>query len=190
MTQQNDIDERAPYYTRFAIDPTNENRIYFVSVFITMSDDGGATVKTFGGGGDNHDFWIDPTNHDRMMIAHDGGASITLTRGRSWQPVNLPIAQVYHVYADDAVPYFVYGNQQDNGSWRIWSNPWAAGIGGKAKVKVGGCESGFTVPDPTNNEITYSGCYDGGLDRFDLKTMQTRDIKVWPESPTAGRRPT
>ncbi|HVB37224.1 MAG TPA: hypothetical protein VND92_01760 [Vicinamibacterales bacterium] len=181
MTQQNDIAERAPYYTRFAIDPSDENRLYFVSVSITMSDDGGATVKPFGGGGDNHDFWIDPTNHDRMMIAHDGGASITLTRGKQWQPVNLPIAQIYHVYADDAVPYFVYGNQQDNGSWRISSNPWAGGIGAKAEVKVGGCESGFTVPDTTNNEIAYSGCYDGGLDRFDVKTMQTRDVKVWPE---------
>jgi photosystem II stability/assembly factor-like uncharacterized protein len=182
VNQEDQIDERAPYYTRFAIDPDDENRIYFVSVFISMSPDGGRTVQTFGGGGDNHDYWIDPTNPDRMMIAHDGGASITLTRGKSWQAINLPIAQIYHVYADDAVPYFVYGNQQDNGSWRISSNPWAGGIGAKAEIKVGGCESGFTVPDTTNNDVAWSGCYDGGLDRFDLRTMQTRDVKVWPEA--------
>ncbi|HVC18759.1 MAG TPA: hypothetical protein VNE16_01675 [Vicinamibacterales bacterium] len=180
VNQHHDIDERAPYYTRFVIDPTDENRIYFVSVFITLSKDGGATEHVIPGGGDNHDFWIDPTNHDRMMIASDGGAEITLTRGRSWQNVNLPIAQIYHVYADDAVPYFVYGNEQDNGSWRISSDPWAGGIGAKAEIKVGGCESGFTVP--ATDDIIYSGCYDGGLDRFDVKTMQTRDVKVWPEA--------
>ncbi len=182
VNQNDEIDERAPYYNRFTVDPSNEDRIYFVSVEITMSLDGGATDKTFGGGGDNHDFWIDPTNPNRMMIAHDEGASLTLDRGKAWQHVSLPIAQIYHVAADDAVPYFVYGNEQDNGSWRISSNSWGGGISAKAELKVGGCESGFTIPDTTNNEIVYSGCYDGGLDRFDLKNIQTRDIRVWPVS--------
>ena len=149
---------------------------------ITRSLDGGATDHPFGGGGDNHDFWIDPTDPNRMMIAHDGGASITLNRGASWQSVNLPIAQLYHVTTDDAIPYFVYANEQDNGSWRIASNSWGGGLSAKAELRVGGCESGFTVPDKVNNEIVYSGCYDGGLDRFDLKTLQTRDVKVWPVS--------
>ncbi|MGB6877515.1 MAG: hypothetical protein WBD87_15930 [Candidatus Acidiferrales bacterium] len=182
VNQNDEINERSPYYDRFTVDPMDEDRIYFVSVGITRSLDGGATDHPFGGGGDNHDFWIDPTNSSRMMIAHDGGASITLNRGISWQPVNLPIAQLYHVTTDDAIPYFVYANEQDNGSWRISSNSWGGGISAKAELRVGGCESGFTVPDKTNNEIVYSGCYDGGLDRFDLKTLQTRDVKVWPVS--------
>ncbi|MGC1107028.1 MAG: hypothetical protein WA876_10855 [Candidatus Acidiferrales bacterium] len=182
VNQNDEINERSPYYNRFTVDPMDEDRIYFVSVGITRSLDGGATDHAFGGGGDNHDFWIDPTNSSRMMIAHDGGASITLNRGISWQPVNLPIAQLYHVTTDDAIPYFVYANEQDNGSWRISSNSWGGGISAKAELRVGGCESGFTVPDKANNEIVYSGCYDGGLDRFDLKTLQTRDVKVWPVS--------
>lgn len=182
VNQNDEINERSPYYNRFTVDPTDEDRIYFVSVGITRSLDGGATDQPFGGGGDNHDLWIDPTNSNRMMIAHDGGASITLNRGVSWQPVSLPIAQLYHVTTDDAIPYFVYANEQDNGSWRISSNSWGGGISAKAELRVGGCESGFTVPDKVNNEIVYSGCYDGGLDRFDLKTLQTRDVKVWPVS--------
>jgi len=182
VNQNDEINERSPYYNRFTVDPVDEDRIYFVTVGITRSLDGGVTDHPFGGGGDNHDFWIDPTNPNRMMIAHDGGASITLDRGQSWQSVNLPIAQIYHVLTDDAIPYFVYANEQDNGSWRISSNGWGGGISAKADLRVGGCESGFTVPDTTNNEIVYSGCYDGGLNRFDLKTVQTRDIKVWPVS--------
>ncbi len=182
VNQEDQIDERAPYYTRFAIDPHDENRIYFVSVFISLSLDGGSTVKTISGGGDNHDFWIDPRDSTRMIIAGDLGLSLTVNQGKTWNDIGLPIAQIYHVYADDAVPYFVYGNEQDNGSWRISSNPWGGGVSAKAEIKVGGCESGFTIPDTTTNTIAYSGCYDGGLDRFDLETMQTRDIKVWPVS--------
>jgi photosystem II stability/assembly factor-like uncharacterized protein len=182
VSQDHRIDERPPYYTRFVVDPADENRIYFVTTFIMVSLDGGVTLqpRPLGGGGDNHDFWIDPTNPDRMMIAHDGGASITLNRGKTWQHIVLPIAQMYHVYADNNIPYFLYGNRQDGDSYRIASNSRAGGIDPWTPISVGGCESGFAVPDPSNSDIVWSGCYDGGLDRFDLRTLQTRDVRVWP----------
>ncbi len=47
---------------------------------------------------------------------------------------------------------------------------------------VGGFESGFAVPDPVDNNIVWSGNYDGMLDVFDLRTMQSRGVTVWPES--------
>jgi hypothetical protein len=47
---------------------------------------------------------------------------------------------------------------------------------------VGGFESGVAVPDPVDNNIVWSGNYDGMLDRFDLRTMQSRGVTVWPES--------
>ncbi|MDZ7646407.1 MAG: hypothetical protein U5K54_04080 [Cytophagales bacterium] len=47
---------------------------------------------------------------------------------------------------------------------------------------TGGCESGFAQPDPFDNNIVWSGCYDGGLDIFDLTTMQSRDVRVWPQT--------
>jgi photosystem II stability/assembly factor-like uncharacterized protein len=47
---------------------------------------------------------------------------------------------------------------------------------------VGGCESGFAQPDPFDNSMVWSGCYDGGLDVFDLKTMHPRDVRVWPQT--------
>src|SRR3989449_5003795 len=34
------------------------------------------TRSPFSAGGDNHDIWIDPVNADRILIAHDGGASL------------------------------------------------------------------------------------------------------------------
>jgi hypothetical protein len=61
--------------------------------------------------------WIDPTNARRFMVADDGGATITLNRGRTLERVVLPIAQMYHAFTDDEIPYNVYGNRQDGWSY-------------------------------------------------------------------------
>ena len=182
INQNDEIAERPPYYTRFTIDPRDPNRLYFISVSITLSRDGGYTERPLNVGGDNHDLWIDPTDPGRIMVADDLGASLTLDRGREWQSVSLPIAQIFHAIPDDAVPYSVYANQQDSSSWRIPSRLLGGGLDARAEVPVGGCESGFAVPDTTNNQIVYAGCYGGGLDRFDLRNLQTRDIRVYPDA--------
>ncbi len=175
--------ERAPYYVRFAVDPDDENRIYFASVRFSLSRDGGKTLADDPprGGGDNHDLWIDPTNGDRFMVGHDGGASITLDHGRSFQRVVLPIAQMYHAHPDTKIPYDVYGNRQDNGSYVMPSNSRARGIPPGLWHSVGGCESGFGLPDTVTNNIVWSGCYDGGLQVYDATTGQARDVRIWPE---------
>jgi hypothetical protein len=33
-----------------------------------------------------------------------------------------------------------------------------------------------------DNNIVWSGCYDGGLERWDLRTMQVRNVRRWPEA--------
>src|SRR2546427_11960 len=125
---------------------------------------GGATLARsgFGAGGDNHDIWVDPQNADRYLIAHDGGASMTLNRGKSYSRVVLPIAQMYHVFTDTKVPYFLYGNRQDDGSYRMPSNSLGGGISEGLWQSIGGCESGFGGPDTVDNVTVWAGCYDGG----------------------------
>lgn len=184
MSRDHDMAERAPYYTRFAVSPDDENLLYFASVRFGMSRDGGATLVKPGprAGGDNHDVWIDPTNGDRYMVAHDGGASITLNRGKSFQQIVPPIAQLYHVYTDNRIPYFVYGNRQDGYSYRGPSNSRSGRITEGHWHSFGGCESGFGIPDTVSNEIFWSGCYDGGIEVYDLETGQARNVRVWPEA--------
>jgi photosystem II stability/assembly factor-like uncharacterized protein len=184
MSQDHTMNERAPYYTRIAVAPDNPDEVYFMSVRFSKSEDGGKTLMKNPprGGGDNHDMWIDPMNPDRMMVAHDGCASISLNRGASFQRVVLPIAQMYHVATDDQVPYFVYGNRQDGWSYRGPSNSLQGYIPVGLWQGVGGCESGFAKPDPNDNNIVWSGCYDGGLERFDLRTGHAREVRVWPEA--------
>ncbi|WP_339666974.1 WD40/YVTN/BNR-like repeat-containing protein [Maribacter arcticus] len=183
QTRNHDIAERAPYYTRMAVSTTDPNELYFASVKFSISKDGGKTIKGgYSAGGDNHDIWIDPSNADRIMVAHDGGASISINHGETFQRIVLPIAQMYHVSVDDQIPYNVYGNRQDGYSYKGPSNSRQGYIPLGLWQSVGGCESGFAQPDPFDNDIVWSGCYDGGLQRYSAKTGHVRDVRVWPEA--------
>ncbi len=184
MNQDHTMNERAPYYTRIVVAPDNPEEIYFLSVRFSKSEDGGKTLMKNPprGGGDNHDMWIDPLLPKRMMVAHDGCASVSLNRGASFERIVLPIAQMYHVSTDDQIPYYVYGNRQDGWSYRGPSNSQQGYIPVGLWRGVGGCESGFAKPDPFDNNIIWSGCYDGGLERYDLTTGYAREVRVWPEA--------
>ncbi|MEE8586525.1 MAG: sialidase, partial [Acidobacteriota bacterium] len=184
VSSNHTLAQRPLYYTRAVAAPDDADEIHFMSTVHTRSLDGGKTVKRLRSGGDHHDMWIDPLRPDRMIVGHDQGISISVNRGKSWFRPQLPIAQMYHVYTDNQIPYFVYGNRQDGPSMRGPSNTLTRGsipIG--AWHPVGGCESGFAVPDPVDNHIVWSGCYEGILDRYDLRTGQVRNVSVWPDNP-------
>ncbi len=176
--------QRPHYYSRMAVAPDDHNEAHFLATSHTKSYDGGLTITYAGAGGDNHDMWIDPKIPDRMIVGHDGGLSISTTRGASWWRPRLPIAQMYHVYTDNQVPYFVYGNRQDGMSHRGPSNSLT---GGSIPIgewhSVGGCESGFAIPDPVENHIVWSGCYEGILSRYDVRNGHSRNVSVWPDNP-------
>ncbi len=186
MAQNNSMAQRASYYTRLRVATDDPNTLYSICVTIMVTHDGGKTFVNdkgdYRGGGDCHDMWIDPKNGKRMMVAHDGCLNMTFNGGDSWNNINLPIAQMYHVAVDNQVPYYVYGNRQDGSSYRGPSNSLGRGISIGMWTNVGGCESGFAQPDPVDNSIVWSGCYDGGIDRYDIKTGHARDVRAWPEA--------
>ncbi|HWF86359.1 MAG TPA: hypothetical protein VG222_15975, partial [Vicinamibacterales bacterium] len=185
--------QRDSYYVRFGVSPTDPDRLYFLSPNYVISLDGGKTFirpNTDGfasAGGDNHDMWIDPDNTNRIMVANDAGASISLDGSRTFEPIRLPIAQVYHVTTDDQIPYNIYGNIQDGNSFRGPSNNLQTGGFGGGGIRaadfqsVGGCESGFATPDPSDNDVVWSGCYEGVISRVNLRDGLVRDVSVWPD---------
>ncbi len=184
VNKDHSLSQRPCYYNRALVAPDDRNTIHFMSTRHRISYDGGFTTESGSAGGDNHDMWIDPLIPDRMIVGHDGGVSISTTRGESWWRPRLPIAQMYHVTTDTNVPYFVMGNRQDGGSNRGPSNSLTGGdipIG--AWHSVGGCESGWAIPDPVDPNIIWSGCYEGILDRHDLRTGHSRTVSVWPDNP-------
>jgi photosystem II stability/assembly factor-like uncharacterized protein len=44
---------------------------------------------------------------------------------------------------------------------------------------IGGCESGFTIPDPTNADVIYASCYGNKVTRWDARTGTARSIQPW-----------
>lgn len=194
---------RAAYYTRCTVSPDNENEIYFMTSAFSRSLDGGHSLNDLQQlpGGDNHDMWIDPTNGDRMMVANDSGVSISLNRGKTWNRIQLPIAQLYHVTVDNQIPYYVYGNKQDGPSYRGPSNSLGSGGfgggGGRGGTisrsrwhNVTGGESGFATPDPVDSNLIWStasgsGSVGGIVTVFDERNMQARNVELWPDQ-TSG----
>lgn len=181
---------RTHYYFHVAVAPDNENEAYFLTAGFATSLDGGVTARMAGfgasPGGDNHDIWIDPTDPNRMVVANDGGVSLSVTRGRTWQRIQLPIAQMYHVTVDDRIPYYVYGNKQDGPSYRGPSRTGGGAIPRSAWQGIAGGESGWATPDPVDNNIIWSsasgsGSIGGIVERFDLRNGQARNVEVWPD---------
>jgi photosystem II stability/assembly factor-like uncharacterized protein len=183
VNADNNLAQRPLYYTRAAAAPDNANEITFMAARQSISYDGGITTVEQNSGWDHHDIWIDPLDGDRRVTGHDGGVSITVNRGNTWFRPQLPIAQMYHVATDDRVPYWVYGNRQDGATAMGPSNTLTGGtISVGAWQSVGGCEVGFTVPDRTDPDLVWAGCYDGILELYDRRSGMARDVSVWPQA--------
>jgi len=183
---------RAHYYSRMAVAPDDEDEAYFLTASFAKSIDGGRTIvvqqRAAAPGGDHHDIWIDPTNADRQIVAHDQGLSITQNRGRSWFRQRLSNAQIYHVTVDNNIPYNVLGNKQDEPTYRGPSNSRLAGgriLRGMWHA-VGGGESGWATPDPVDPNIIWStasgsGMVGGIVVRFEEDRRMFRTVEVWPQ---------
>ena len=187
---------RAHYYSRTVVNTDNDNELYFLTASFARSIDGGRTLTTLARaaapGGDHHDMWIDPTNGNRMIVAHDQGLSISTNRGKTWFRQRLTNAQIYHVTVDNEIPYNVLGNKQDEPSYRGPSNSRIFGGGGDGTIprgmwhSVGGGESGWATPDPTNSKLIWStasgsGMVGGIVVRFEEDRRQFRNVEVWPQ---------
>jgi photosystem II stability/assembly factor-like uncharacterized protein len=210
---------RAGYYIHLVVNSGNANEVLVANSSFWRSMDGGKTWQSMPWGGDNHDIWMDPISPDHFGITYDGGASVTTDHGRTMTRIGIPNAQMYHVAVDNQVPYWVYGNRQDDGTMRGPSDaveaPTSAtriiafdtatgaeetpggrggrgGFGGFGRGgfgnfqrtatwdhNLGGCESGFTVPDPTDPDIVWATCYANEVSRYDAKTGLARAVSPW-----------
>lgn len=166
------------------VSPDDAEQVYVCGMRLMVSGDGG---KSFARGGeqvfrlldhpgkgmhlDMHDLWIDPANPDRVLLGTDGGLYVSMDRAQSWLHLNnLPIAEFYTVYLDDAQPFRIWGGTQDNASlvapstaalvdqlsdeWRyVFLDRWDGG-------------DGFaTFPDPSGDGTEYYEHQNGDMRR-------------------------
>jgi photosystem II stability/assembly factor-like uncharacterized protein len=185
VNDQRDVKQRAWYYSRIFADPKNANTIYALNTSFYRSVDGGHTFKAIPTGhGDNHDLWIANDDPQRMIESNDGGANITFDGGKSFSTLmNQPTGQFYRIAVDQDFPYHIYSAQQDSSTVEITSRSNNGAITDSDWHDVGGGESGWIAPDPSNSEFVYAGSYDGLLTRYDNRTGALRDVTVWPDNP-------
>ncbi|MCZ8353317.1 MAG: glycosyl hydrolase [Cyclobacteriaceae bacterium] len=177
--------QRAWYYSRIYADTKEEDMVYVVNVSYHRSKDGGKTFQAFNAAhGDHHDLWIAPEDNQRMIMADDGGGSISYDGGLNWSTYhNQPTAQFYRVITDNHFPYRIYGAQQDNSTIRIYHRTDGSSIGERDWEETAGGESGHIAVDPTDNDVVYGGSYDGYLTRLNHRTKEERSINAWPDNP-------
>jgi photosystem II stability/assembly factor-like uncharacterized protein len=169
---------RAGYYIRLAVSSSSDSEVLVANSSFHQSLDGGENFKDVPWGGDTHDIWIDPQNADRFVITDDAGMNITTVHGRGFHRVTLPIGQMYHVDVDNQIPYYFYSNMQDDGNMRGPSVPIDSRETGWDHA-MGGCESGFTIPDLTDPNVVWATCYGNKVTRWDARHKHARSVSPW-----------
>jgi photosystem II stability/assembly factor-like uncharacterized protein len=185
MSSQPELLSRPFYYTHAFAHPTDPDTCYVLSNRNWKSTDGGRTFQRFHTPhDDNHDMWIDPKNPNRIVHGNDEGASVSYNGGEDWTRLdNQPTSQFYHVTTDTNFPYRVYGAAQDCSTISIPIRSHSGAITSTDWYAVGGGESGYIAVRSDDPNIVYAGHHvNGRVTRYDHRTGQARDIKVWPEA--------
>ncbi len=184
MSDGSDQRQRPWYYTHIIADPTEPDTLWAPNVQLWKSTDSGRSFQQVPTPhGDDHDIWIDPKNSLRMIEGNDGGACVSYSGGAAWSSIyNQPTAEFYHVTTDNAVPYRLYGAQQDNTTISTPGRSDNGAITWAECYTVGGGESGYIAVRPDDPNIVYAGSY-WLVTRYDHRTHQSRNILPWPENP-------
>jgi photosystem II stability/assembly factor-like uncharacterized protein len=179
---------RGWYFCKVVVDPKNADIVYVSNTSVYRSTDGGRTwtaIKGAPGGDDYHQLWISPDDPDRMILASDQGAVVSVDGAQTWSSwYNQPTAQIYHVAADTRFPYWVSGAQQDSGAVAVASRGRFAEIAVRdwAPLCAGG-ESGYTAPDPLHPDMVFGGT----VTRCNVLTGKTENVTPEKELPAPAR---
>ncbi len=171
------------YYQEIIADPVEENTVYSMDTWMSVSHDGGKTFTKVGEDYkhvDNHCMWINPNNNKHWLVGCDGGMYETFDAAKNWDfKENIPVTQFYKVAVDNDYPFYnVYGGTQDNFS-----------LGGPSRVLTGHGITNFdwfitnggdgfeSQIDPENPNIVYAQSQNGFLVRYDKKSGEIIGIQ-------------
>jgi photosystem II stability/assembly factor-like uncharacterized protein len=167
------------YFSNLIVDPKDENKIYKPGGGLIVSNDGGKSFSSIWGGahGDFHDVWVDPANTNEIMTCDDGGVWFSRDSGEKWLKANnLPVGQFYHVSADMADPYHVFGGLQDNSVW-AGDSAYPGGITDSRWENLYGGDGFFAFIDPTDSDYVYVEAQGGTISRVNRRTLESRPVQ-------------
>ncbi len=184
VSDNEEADVRGFYFSHVAVDPTNPEHVFALSMYLMDSHDGGHTFTPIAKQDhvDNHAIWIDPSGSGRIIEGNDGGVILSRDDGAHWAFVhNLAIGQFYHVTADDEFPYLVCGGLQDNSSWcgPGWTQD-PTGILDRDWFAMNGGDGIYAIPARDNPNLIYNSTQNGFLMMYDRTTRQIHDMEPYP----------
>ncbi len=181
VTESQAVGDRPFYFSYLQADPADTNIVYKPGFMLNKSIDGG---KTFGsaaveGGNyhsDCHVLYISRKDNNFIYMGTDGGVYCSMDKGNTWRFLgNLPVSQFYHVSADMADPFNVYGGLQDNGSWYAPSRT-GYGISNSDWKSVGYGDGFYVYCDKLDSNILYWQFQGGRIARFYKKTGEYKSL--------------
>jgi len=167
------------YFANLIVDPKDENKVFKVDGPLLLSVNGGRSFSSVGNAahGDFHDVWIDPADPNMMFTGDDGGLWRSQDGGTRWEHLmNLPVSQFYHVSADNAEPYRVYGGLQDNSCF-VADSSYPGGVSNARWENMCGGDGFWMWEDPTDAAYIYVETQGGEVQRVNRVTHETRSIK-------------
>jgi photosystem II stability/assembly factor-like uncharacterized protein len=184
VSNNHNLAARGFYFSELLVAPNDENKVYFLSYNIMLSEDGGKTVRVTSRQThvDHHALWIDPQDPNRMINGNDGGVYISADAGRNWRYLdNLPIEQFYSVADDDETPYNLCGGLQDNSGWCGPSNSLSrGGITGFEWYTVTGGDGEYAVPARgKGTHVVYVDSQNGSIQRLNNETGGSNFIRPY-----------
>ncbi len=174
---------RAGYYIHLAVSPANEDEILVSNSSFFQSVDGGQTFRSVDWGGDNHDIWWIRKDADRFAITHDAG--ITLTTAARPQHAARAAADrtdcttspsITRCRTTSTATCRTMGTMRGAITGSEGAGAGYNGIRQHVGPRLGGCESGFTIPDPADPNIVWATCYGNKVTRYDHRTKTARSV--------------
>ncbi|HKT33155.1 MAG TPA: hypothetical protein VJS89_11810 [Gammaproteobacteria bacterium] len=161
------------YFAGMAVAPNDDNKVYFASLNLMESDDGGKTAHPIDRGVhvDHHAVWVDPQDPQRILQGNDGGVYLSVNGGKNWRFLDtLPIEQAYTVSVDSQSPFHACVGLQDNSAWcGPTSSLGERGVTGKHWIPVVGGDGEYAVIAPGDPDIVYADLEDGYTFRYNLR---------------------
>ena len=184
VSDDQEANVRSFYFSHVAVDPTNPEHVFTLSMFLMDSHDGGRHFTPIATQDhvDNHAIWIDPSGSGRIIEGNDGGVILSRDDGAHWQFLhNIAIGQFYHVTADNEFPYLVCGGLQDNSSWcgPGWTQD-PTGILSRDWFAMNGGDGIYAIPAPDDPKLIYNSTQNGFLMTYDRTTRQIHDMEPYP----------
>ncbi len=171
------------YFSQMRISPSDPDLVYVVDQNVHKSRDGGVTFEQLEGYGhvDQHAFWVDPDDHDHLMIGNDGSVDVSWDQGENWESLrSWAVGQPYHASVDMRRPYYVCTGLQDNGSWCGPSSVRSGPILAQDWYRVGGGDGFYSAVDPTDYTVVYAESQNGNVRRLNLRTGESQSIRPSP----------